>query len=303
MKKLISILLCSIIIISGSSGCVDGFTVSKMISNTTGSDQQITIDFLNVGQGDCELVILPNNRTMLIDAGNRNDGDLIVDYLNSLKIKTLDYVICTHPHEDHIGGMRDIIENFDIGQLYLPQFSEDDTPTTRIYEDLLEAANDKKLSITNSVAGLSILEEQGLDIHMVAPKSTDYGDLNDYSAVVYLKFNNTVALFMGDAGKPSEEEIINNKYDVDADILKVGHHGSSTSSSKEFISAVSPETAIISCGINNSYNLPNDSTLVTLNNAGADIYRTDIIGTIEIKINSESYTVNKLPNINLNGGD
>jgi len=302
MKKSISILLCIAISVFSLSSCVDGFTLSSIVSETN-SEEQLVIQFLYVGQADSELIILPDNRTMLIDAGNNNDGDVIVDYLNSLKIVTLDYVVCTHPHEDHIGGMKDIIENFDIGQLYLPKFSEADTPTTKVYEKLLKSAIDSGLSITTAVAGLPILSEPGLDIHMVAPNSTDYGDLNEYSAVVYLKYNDTVALFMGDAGFTSEKEIMQNGYDINADILKVGHHGSSTASSKEFISAVSPETAIISCGKSNSYDHPNDSTLDTLKNADVDVYRTDINGTIKIIVSPSGYTVNLLPELNLNGGD
>jgi len=302
MKKLVTILICAVVCAFSFSGCVDGFTISSIFSETN-NEEQLSIQFLNVGQADSELVILPDNRTILIDAGNKNDGDLIVDYLNSLKIVSLDYVICTHPHEDHIGGMKDIIENFDIGQLYLPLFSEDDTPTTKVYENLLEAMDDKGLSITTAVAGLSILSEPGLDIHMIAPNSTDYGDLNEYSAVVYLKYYNTVALFMGDAGITSEKEILKSGYDINADILKVGHHGSSTASSKKFISAVSPKEAIISCGKNNSYDHPNDITLETLGNACANVYRTDIDGTIEIIVSSSGYTISLLPDLNLNGGD
>lgn len=305
MKKIISLLLCLIVCSFSLAGCVDGHSLSLMVSQTSSSEEQLTIQFLNVGQADCELLILPGNRAMLIDAGNNNDGGLIVDYLNSLEIKKLDYVVCTHPHDDHIGGMDDVITNFEIGQLYIPAFSKDDTPTTKAYESVLEAADKKGLEITTAKVGLQILSEQDLDIHMVAPNSTDYdGNLNNYSAVIYMKYFNTVALFMGDAEDVSEKEIMKNGYDIDADILKVGHHGSSTSSTKKFISQVSPKISVISCGKNNSYNHPNDSTLVTLKNAGSEVFRTDIDGTVEIKIDKNGYsTPNKLPDVMLDGGD
>jgi len=234
----------------------------------------LTLHFIDVGQADSMLGILPNGETILIDAGNREDGNSIVRYIKTQQIKKIDYVIATHPHEDHIGGLAEVINSFDIGSIYMPKV----TTTTKTFENTMLAIKNKGLKVTTATAGVSILNVDNLKIELLAPNSSTYEDLNSYSAVTKITFGNTSFLLTGDADNISEGEMF--KYNLKADLLKVGHHGSSTSTSAEFLKAVAPKFAIISVGKGNTYGHPTQKTLTALKNAGVTTYRTDINGTI-----------------------
>ena len=247
----------------------------------------LKVHYLDVGQGDSIFVELPNNETMLIDAAESYQSENIINYLNNLNYQKIDYVIGTHPHTDHIGGLKNIINTFEIGKIYMPKV----VSTTKTYESLLMAIKDKNLKINTAKAGTSIIDTDALKINILAPNNSIYTELNNYSVVTKITYGTTKFLFMGDAEKLSENEI---KENVTADVIKIGHHGSNTSSSIDFIKKVNAKYGIISVGLNNKYNLPKEETITNWENSGTKIYLTSTNGTIRassdgtnIKIESE----------------
>ena len=247
----------------------------------------LKVHYLDVGQGDSIFVELPNNETMLIDAAESYQSENIINYLKNLNYQKIDYVIGTHPHTDHIGGLKDIINTFEIGKIYMPKVGS----TTKTYESLLMAIKDKNLKINTAKAGTSIIDTDALKINILAPNNSTYTELNNYSVVTKITYGTTKFLFMGDAEKLSENEI---KENVTADVIKIGHHGSNTSSSIDFIKKVNAKYGIISVGLNNKYNLPKEETITKWENSGTKIYLTSTNGTIRassdgtnIKIESE----------------
>lgn len=247
----------------------------------------LKVHYLDVGQGDSIFIELPNNETMLIDAAESYQSENIINYLKNLNYQKIDYVIGTHPHADHIGGLKDIINTFEIGKIYMPKV----VSTTKTYESLLMAIKDKNLKINTAKAGTSIIDTDALKINILAPNNSTYTELNNYSVVTKITYGSTKFLFMGDAEKLSENEI---KENVTADVIKIGHHGSNTSSSIDFIKKVNAKYGIISVGLNNKYNLPKEETITNWENSGTKIYLTSINGTItaisdgtNIKIESE----------------
>ena len=247
----------------------------------------LKVHYLDVGQGDSIFIELPNNETMLIDAAESYQSENIINYLKNLNYQKIDYVIGTHPHTDHIGGLRDIINTFEIGKIYMPKV----VSTTKTYENLLMAIKEKNLKINTAKAGTSIIDTDALKINILAPNNSTYTELNNYSVVTKITYGTTKFLFMGDAEKLSENEI---KENVTADVIKIGHHGSNTSSSIDFIKKVNAKYGIISVGLNNKYNLPKEETITNWENSGTKIYLTSTNGTItaisdgtNIKIESE----------------
>lgn len=233
----------------------------------------LKVHYLDVGQGDSIFIELPNNETMLIDAAESYQSENIINYLKNLNYQKIDYVIGTHPHADHIGGLKDIINTFEIGKIYMPKV----VSTTKTYESLLMAIKDKNLKINTAKAGTSIIDTDALKINILAPNNSTYTELNNYSVVTKITYGTTKFLFMGDAEKLSENEI---KEDVTADVIKIGHHGSNTSSSIDFIKKVNAKYGIISVGLKNKYNLPKEETITNWENSGTKIYLTSINGTI-----------------------
>lgn len=233
--------------------------------------EKLQIWFLDVGQAD-SILIQNGDANMLIDAGNNEDGKKLVSYFQSLGIESFQYVIGTHAHEDHIGGMDDIIDNFNIDTFYMP----DAITTTATFESVLDSLEAKNIAFqTPSIDSIFKLGNATIDVLYVG---TDDSDLNNTSIVLKLTYGNTSMLFMGDAEK--EVETIIEKKDISADVLKVGHHGSNTSSSKTFLEKVNPSYAIISVGTGNSYGHPSNTTIQNLENQNIQIYRTDENGTI-----------------------
>ena len=247
----------------------------------------LKVHYLDVGQGDSIFVELPNNETMLIDAAESYQSENIINYLKNLNYQKIDYVIGTHPHTDHIGGLKNIINTFEIGKIYMPKV----VSTTKTYESLLMAIKDKNLKINTAKAGTTIIDTDTLKVNILAPNNSTYTELNNYSVVTKITYGTTKFLFMGDAEKLSENEI---KENVTADVIKIGHHGSNTSSSIDFIKKVNAKYGIISVGLNNKYNLPKEETITNWEKSGTKIYLTSTNGTIRassdgtnIKIESE----------------
>lgn len=257
----------------------------------------LEVRYLDVGQGDCTLILLPDGKNVLIDAGPNSSAEYVVDYLKNAGVEKIDFLIATHPHEDHIGGMDEVINNFEIGRIYAPKIeqSEDssvnsDTEssqsaavTTKTYENFLKAVSDKGLKIINGKGGTHVYFSLSLTIDLVAPNNDEYSDLNNYSIVVQMKYGQHSFLFMGDAENYSEQEILEGGYDLKSDIIKIGHHGSSSSSSKAFVQKVNPRYAVISCSADNKYGHPHAETLKTLEENEVKVFRTDLNGVITVK--------------------
>ncbi len=239
------------------------------VINEVNSD--LKVYFLDVGQAD-SILIQNKNENMLIDAGNNEDGPKLVKYFKKLGIKNFKYVVGTHPHEDHIGGLDNIINSFDVENIYLPNA----ITTTKTFEDVLDAIEKKNKSFeTPKINDTFNLGEASLTV--IFP-GTNTNDLNSSSIVLKMTFGNNSFLFMGDAPVEVEDKILLNG--ISADVLKVGHHGSRYSSSDAFLDKVNCKYAIISCGKNNSYDHPHKETLAKLNTRNIKIYRTDEMGTI-----------------------
>ena len=253
---------------------------------TTGKiyEEGLTVHYLDVGQGDATFLELPNNETLLIDSGEAEYQEQVEDYINKLGYQKIDYIIITHPHTDHMGGMAYIINNFSVGRIYMPKA----LATTKTYETLLKTISDKELKITKGAKGINIIDTEDLKLEIMAPQDHEYDDLNNYSLVLLLTYKNRKFLFMGDAEKTSEDEIT---HDVECDVVKIGHHGSNTSSSKNFVNKTHAKYAIISVGAGNSYGHPHDIVLKRWEEINAKIYRTDLSGTIIISTDGDNLSI------------
>lgn len=245
----------------------------------------LTVRMLDAGQADA-LLIQQDGKNMLIDAGKNSTAAELVETIKGYGVLRFDIVIATHPHEDHIGGLDEVILAFEIDVLIMP----DVQANTKTYRDVAAACAAKKLDITFPEPGgkYTFCESE---FTVLAPNGSSYDDTNNYSIVIKFTYVTTDFLFMGDAEALSEKEILNAGYDVNAEVLKVGHHGSTSSTSKAFLAAASPEIALISCGTDNSYGHPHEKTLNALVNAGVKVYRTDVSGTVTLVSDGKDVTL------------
>ncbi|MBQ8541686.1 MAG: MBL fold metallo-hydrolase [Clostridia bacterium] len=248
---------------------MDKTSLTNSYEHVTG---ELSVHFVDVGQADCQVILLPDNKVMMIDAGNNDDATLVCDYLDNLGIEKIDYLVGTHPHEDHIGSLDTVINNYEVENVYMPDAEADN----KTYRDVKKALSSKNLGVTLTSAGTTIYSDEDLKIEAVAPVYY-YDELNNSSIVIHLTYKDASFLFTGDAEEESENDI---NGDISADVLSVGHHGSSTSTSDYFLERVDPMYAVISCGANNDYGHPHWETLEKLENDDITIYRTDRDGTL-----------------------
>lgn len=242
-------------------------------SNVALPDGILEVHFIDVGQADCAL-ILSGEFAMLIDGGNVADGDLVVDYIENIGITTIDYLICTHAHEDHVGGLSAVLQNFEVLNVYSPVTEYGSVA----FSNFVTYTEAEGLEITIPEVGDTM--EIGEAFATVLAPITDYSDANNTSIVLRLDFGETSFLFTGDAEYESEMDMIDAYTRLDADVLKVGHHGSYTSTSYLFLLEVDPVYAVISCGADNDYGHPHEEVMSRLYDADVTVYRTDLQGTI-----------------------
>lgn len=247
------------------------------------SNDLLKVYFLDIGQGD-SIIISKGSESMIIDAGPNSSENKLLKYINELGITKFKYVVGTHIHEDHIGGMEKIISNYDILKVIFPKT----TSTTKTFSDFIDSVKAKGLSLTTPKVGEIYYLSDDVRIEIVAPNSEYYDDQNNYSVVIKVSYNNVSFLFTGDAESLSEKEILNNGIDISANVLKVGHHGSTTSTSSKFLDKVNPKYAIISVGAGNSYNHPHQEIITRLSIRNIIVYRTDMLGTIIAKTDGKS---------------
>lgn len=263
-------------------------------------DGIMEVHTIDVGQGDSILVI-QKDKVMLVDCGTRAKGATVAEYLKKLGITKIDILVGTHSHDDHMGGIAEIIRNFEIGTLYAPDNSKDNI-TTFWYMDFIDAVAEKNVKWVYPEVGHT-LEIGEATAQIVAPNSKQYNDMNNYSIVLRVTYGETDILLTGDAEKLSEEEIINNGLYIDVDILKLGHHGSNSSTSEEFLKATTPQYAIISAGRGNTYNHPIKSVMERLEKMGITVYRTDESGNIIMSTDGKNITFNVEPGDYLSGDE
>lgn len=248
------------------------------------TEEMLSVHYIDVGQGDSIFISFPNGESMLIDAGENDYGEAVCDYIASCGENKIDYLVGTHPHSDHIGGLDTVIERFDIGKLYLPNISHD----TKTFMDVVSAAKEKSVETIQAKAGVSICNQNGVAAKLLSPVSAKYEDMNNYSAVVSVTYQDISFLFTGDAEYIVENELKStiSHYDV----LKVGHHGSNSSTTANFLEKVKPRYAVISCGTDNSYGHPHAQVTNRLQRFGCEIYRTDMQGTVVAQCDGNQIT-------------
>lgn len=264
------------------------YGAAGLTENVPLAEGETQIHFIDVGQGDCEL-IATEGKTVLIDCGEREYYTDVINYIRNLGINKLDYVVATHPHSDHVGGMSYILDEFEIGTLIMPEIQSSVLPTTNTYKRLLEAVKNNNINVEYAEAGKSYTVDDA--VMTVLSPVNEYDDLNNYSVTVKFTHGENSFLFTGDIEKEAETDILDSGANVSADVLKVAHHGSTTSSQKKFLTAASPTYAVIEVGSPNDYGHPHDKTVNRLNELDITIYRTDISGNIVFKSDGSSLEI------------
>lgn len=259
------------------------------VNENSVSNNKMIVHYINVGQGDSILVQV-NNKNMLIDAGPKDSKEQLISYLKSLKIESLDYVIATHPHEDHIGNMADVINNFHVVNFYAPKVES----TTKTFEMMILALKNNNLKINVIKADMDSIDlGEGTTVSVFSPNKEKYENLNNYSPIIKVEYGQNSFLFTGDAEKEVEKEVLSAGYNISADVLKLGHHGSSSSTSEEFFKKVNPSIGVISLGIDNSYGHPHKETLDLIKKNNITLYRTDLDGNVVLVSDGQNITIEK----------
>ncbi|CDC20228.1 putative uncharacterized protein [Eubacterium sp. CAG:274] len=250
--------------------------LSMTVFADTASSNKLIVNYIDVGQGDSELIEC-NGQFMLVDAGERDKGTVVVNYLKSRGVEKLDYVIATHPHSDHIGGMSEVLNTFPVSNIIMPKVNN----TTATYTNMLKVIQQKGIKAIEPKIGDSY-KLGNSTFTIIGPKKYDTKNMNNDSVAFRLVYGNNSFIFCGDAETEEENDIVASGQTLKSDVYKVSHHGSTTSSSSAFLNKVQPKYAVIEVGAGNSYGHPKQKTLEALSKIGATVYRTDLNGSIII---------------------
>lgn len=255
------------------------------------SPPHLEVHFIDVGQGDSTLIIADDGKTMLIDSGLDVMSDRLIGYISNLNIKKIDYLIATHADADHIGAMDKIVDYFDIGYFSMPIFQSNSIE----YKELADSLSKKNIKLTPIQRKDSFTMDNLKFIVLNPAGNNSSSDTNSQSIVLKMDYGNVSMMFMGDAGIAIEDEILSAFPNIKADVLKLGHHGSSTSSSEYFVKRIAPKFAVISCGIDNKYNHPSQIVLNVIKKHNIGYFRTDKQGSIVLKVHNSKISSNIKP--------
>ncbi len=264
----------------------------EMFGDTIDGEAKLKMHVIDVGQGD-SILMQCGECNVLIDCGENGMGDTVLDYLHRAGVSHLDWIIGTHPHSDHIGGMDTVIKsrNITVDHVMMPQTAKSVTPTTMTYTEVLTAIKKKKLRITRPVPGTEY-DLDGVTMMVLSPeKGANYEELNDYSVVLKFTYGDVSVLTGGDASKLVERQIITRDYDLSADIYKVSHHGGRDGNSEAYLNEINPRYAVISVGADNKYGHPKTEILKRLNRMNCEVYRTDLDGDIIFESDGRNISV------------
>ena len=269
----------------------DGSAVIQPPQNNSGiettqpsAEENFQMHFIDVGQA-LSVLVECDGQFMLYDGGNVDDGSLVVSYLQNQGVEELQYVFCSHAHEDHVGGLAAALAYFPANHVYSPVTEA----STKCFQNFIKYTQQQGLQVEVPAVG-TVWQLGSATVQLLGPIK-QYNDTNDTSLVLRIDYGSTSFLLTGDMESDAERDLVESGANLKADVLQVGHHGSSTSSSYIFMNAVLPEMGIISCGANNKYGHPHEETLSILRDAGVDTYRTDLLGTITIGSDGSNYTV------------
>ena len=255
-----------------------------IVKPSTGASQPFEMHFIDVGQA-LSVLVECDGQFMLYDGGNVDDGSLVVSYLQKQGVEQLEYVFCSHAHEDHVGGLAAALAYFPAYHVYSPVTEAD----TQCFRNFVKYTRQQGLAVEVPAAG-TVWQLGSATVTLLGPVA-QYDQTNNTSLVLRIDYGSTSFLLTGDMESDAERDLVNSGADLKADVLQVGHHGSSTSTSYLFLNAVLPEMGVISCGVNNKYGHPHEETLSILRDAGVDVYRTDLQGTITIGSDGQNFTV------------
>jgi competence protein ComEC len=249
----------------------------------------LKIVFIDVGQGDSTLIILPNQKTMLIDGGERDQGKTVLSTLQEHNVSRIDVIVATHPHADHIGGLIGVIDAIDVGQI----IDSGQIHTTQTFLDFVEAIESNRIPLSTVHEGDSIELDPSVDIQVLNPPITlpegahNEEEFNNNSVVIKLRYGEFTAMFPGDIELETESRLSGR--DIDVDVLLASHHRSRGSNTAKYLEAASPEVVVIYAGADNAYGHPHPESLERINATRTQhIFRTDIDGTIILTANGGS---------------
>ena len=258
----------------------------KKTKNLPDTSYNMLVHYIDVGEGD-SILIQVNNKNLLIDSGPSSSENNLIKYLKSLNLRNIDYVIATHPHEDHIGNMSKILSYFHVESFYAPEIES----STRTFENMIDTLKDNNLKINIIKRNLNSIDlGNNTSITVFSPYNEYYDNLNNYSPIIKIEYGSTSFLFTGDAETDIEKKLLNNGDDIRSDVLKIGHHGSSTSTSLNFLKKVNPIISVISVGENNEFNHPNKNVIDNLKKNNVLIFQTNINGSIILCSNGTNIT-------------
>ncbi len=283
-KKLIRAILSIVILIIvalASEPLLENFEPVSV--NSASIDSEFSVHFIDVGQGDCTLIKTPQG-SMLIDAGENGYEQTVLDYLETQGVSELEYVVATHPHSDHIGGIAEVLDSVSVKNIIMPKLSKSNTPTTVTYETMLTSVKNSGAKVIAAKPG-NEYSFGGVEFTLLAPFEQD-DNLNNMSVVLRLTYDGYSFMFSGDAEKEVEKQILKEGYDISADVYKAAHHGSSTSNTAAFVRAINPEVAVISCSEDNSYGHPHAEVIELFKNDGIVYYSTAQLNTIVFAVDN-----------------